>query len=129
MWLPVCRSDQRTDTATADGASDSADERAAEEAHGPRFGFSVSGPRLASDAWILKTYDLPVYERFRRGEIPRVATLASGMSTTPEQVSAGLASLAAGRHLALGQDGGITMAHPFTAVPLGFSVMGRDSLW
>jgi hypothetical protein len=37
--------------------------------------------------------------------------------------------LAAARHLALGSDGEITMAHPFTAVPLGFSVMGRDTLW
>jgi hypothetical protein len=40
-----------------------------------------------------------------------------------------LASLAAARHLALGSDGEITMAHPFTAVLLGFSVMGRDALW
>ena len=41
----------------------------------------------------------------------------------------GLLTLGAARHLALGSDGEITMAHPFTAVPLGFSVMGRDTLW
>ena len=41
----------------------------------------------------------------------------------------GLLTLAAAWHLALGSDGEITMAHPFTAVPLGFSVMGRDTLW
>jgi hypothetical protein len=129
MWLPVCTSDQRTDTATADGAPDPADERVVEEANGPRFGFSRQWSPASLRCVDTEDLRLAVYERFRRGEIPRVATLASGMSTTPEQVSAGLASLAAGRHLALGQDGGITMAHPFTAVPLGFSVMGRDSLW
>ena len=48
---------------------------------------------------------------------------------TAGEVTAGLATLAAERHLALGADGEITMAHPFTVVPLGFSVMGRDTLW
>ena len=41
----------------------------------------------------------------------------------------GLLTLRAARHLALGSDGEITMAHPFSTVPLGFSVMGRDTLW
>ncbi|HEX5510182.1 MAG TPA: organomercurial lyase [Actinomycetales bacterium] len=72
---------------------------------------------------------LAVYERFKRGEIPRVAALAADLSTTAERVAIGLGALAAERHLALGPDGEITMAHPFTAVPLGFSVMGRDTLW
>jgi len=44
-------------------------------------------------------------------------------------VRSGLLTLGAARHLALGSDGEITMAHPFTAVPLGFSVMGQDTLW
>lgn len=33
------------------------------------------------------------------------------------------------RHVVLGADGEIVMAHPFSAVPLGFSVMGRETLW
>ena len=33
------------------------------------------------------------------------------------------------RHVVLGADGRIVMAHPFSSVPLGFSVMGRDTLW
>ena len=33
------------------------------------------------------------------------------------------------RHVVLGTDGSIVMAHPFSAVPLGFSVMGRETLW
>ncbi len=33
------------------------------------------------------------------------------------------------RHIVLDRDGRIVMAHPFAAVPLGFSVMGRETLW
>ena len=72
---------------------------------------------------------IAVYDRFRRGQIPRIAALARDLAVSPEQVSAGLATLAAQRHLALDADGEITMAHPFSAVPLGFSVMSQDTLW
>jgi Alkylmercury lyase len=51
------------------------------------------------------------------------------VSATEDDVRSGLATLAAARHVALGPDGEIAMAHPFTAVPLGFSVMGRNVLW
>jgi Alkylmercury lyase len=70
-----------------------------------------------------------VYDHFRQGEVPRVARLAGALSATEDDVRSGLATLAAARHVALGRDGEIAMAHPFTAVPLGFSVMGRDALW
>ena len=63
------------------------------------------------------------------GRVPRIADLATELLATREQVRSGLLALAAARALALGSDGEITMAHPFTAVPLGFSVMGRDTLW
>jgi len=33
------------------------------------------------------------------------------------------------RHVALGTGGEIVMAHPFAAIPLGFSVMGHRTLW
>jgi alkylmercury lyase-like protein len=72
---------------------------------------------------------IAIYERFRRGESARVSALARDLSVSPGEVSAGLMNLAAHRHVALGQDGQIVMAHPFAAVPLGFSVMGRDTLW
>lgn len=72
---------------------------------------------------------IAVYDRFRRGQIPRIAALAHDLAVSPEQVSSGLATLAAQRHLALDADGEITMAHPFSAVPLGFSVMSQDTLW
>jgi len=72
---------------------------------------------------------IAVYDSFRRGQIPRIAALADDLSVTAGEVIEGLTTLAAQRNLALGPNGEITMAHPFTAVPLGFSVMGRDTLW
>jgi hypothetical protein len=44
-------------------------------------------------------------------------------------VRAGLAELARARHLVLDQADQIVMAHPFSAVPLGFAVMGGQTLW
>jgi hypothetical protein len=72
---------------------------------------------------------IAVYDHFRRGQTPSVATLAAHLSVPPEQVRTALATLAQQRHLALGADGEITMAHPFTSLPLGFSAMGRSTLW
>jgi Alkylmercury lyase len=77
----------------------------------------------------LEDLRLAVYTECRRGRVPRIADLATELLATREQVRSSLVMLAAARHLALGSDGEITMAHPFTAVPLGFSVMGRDTLW
>lgn len=77
----------------------------------------------------LEDLRLAVYEGCRRGRVPRIADLATELLATREQVRSGLLTLGAARHLALGSDGEITMAHPFTAVPLGFSVMGQDTLW
>ena len=77
----------------------------------------------------LEDLRVAIYAGCRRGRVPRIADLATELLATGEQVRSGLLTLAAARHLALGSDGEITMAHPFTAVPLGFSVMGRDTLW
>ncbi len=58
-----------------------------------------------------------------------MASLAGDLGIAPDEVRRALATLADQRHLALDTNGEITMAHPFTAVPLGFSVMGRETLW
>ena len=61
---------------------------------------------------------LTIYRSFAEtGRAPEVADLAA------------LRELAAARHVVLGDDGRIVMAHPFSAVPLGFSVMGERTLW
>ena len=72
---------------------------------------------------------IAVYDRFRRGQTPSVTGLATDLSLALREVRAELESLAAERHLVLGPDGEITMAHPFSSVNLGFSVMGQDTLW
>ena len=73
---------------------------------------------------------LGVYEIFRdTGTAPDLADLAAQLGASDSEVRAGLDALARGRHLVLDGLGQIVMAHPFSAVPLGFSVMGRSTLW
>jgi hypothetical protein len=63
---------------------------------------------------------LAVYRSFAEtGSPPPAGTLdAEALGELHEQ-----------RHVVLGADGEVVMAHPFATVPLGFSVMGRDTLW
>jgi hypothetical protein len=78
----------------------------------------------------LEDLRLAVYRAFaRHGAVPDAAGLAAMLGTAPGEVTAGLRELAASRHVVLDADGRIVMAHPFAAIPLGFSVMGRGTLW
>ena len=73
---------------------------------------------------------LAVYRTFAAtGRAPGSGELAAQLRTGTEEVAVGLRELAAERHVVLNDEGRIVMAHPFSAVPLGFSVMGRDTLW
>jgi hypothetical protein len=73
---------------------------------------------------------LAVYAAFAEtGRAPRADELAAQLGGDAREVGGGLAELARGRHLALDGRGEIVMAHPFSAVPLGFSVMGARTLW
>jgi hypothetical protein len=73
---------------------------------------------------------LAVYRHFAdTGRAPGVAELTIQLRWAPADVERGLWQLAAERHLVLSERGEIVMAHPFAAVPLGFSVMGRATLW
>ncbi len=70
-----------------------------------------------------------VYRSFAdTGRAPEVATLAERFGTN-DAVIDGLRALAHARHLVLDPDDRILMAHPFAAIPLGFSVMGNSTLW
>jgi hypothetical protein len=51
------------------------------------------------------------------------------VGTDKAQVTRAIRELAAERHLALDAAGNIVMAHPFSSVNLGFSVMGDKNLW
>jgi len=54
----------------------------------------------------------------------------TGRAPEPGSIDEGaLRALHEQRHVVLGADEQIVMAHPFSAVPLGFSVMGRETLW
>ena len=76
----------------------------------------------------LEDLRLAVFATFiRTGTAPTTADLARGQDE--HTVVEGLRVLAAQRHLVLDDDDRIVMAHPFSAVPLGFSVMGRSTLW
>jgi hypothetical protein len=73
---------------------------------------------------------LAVYRAFAaNGRAPDTDGLARSLGAEPDAIRTGLRALAAARHLVLDPDDAILMAHPFSAVPLGFSVMGSATLW
>ena len=86
---------------------------------------------MGEDARVdLEDLRVAVYRSFARtGRAPRADDLAQQLTLNMATVRAGLAELAGTRHLVLDQAGHIVMAHPFSAVPLGFAVMGRQTLW
>ena len=86
---------------------------------------------MCEDAEVdLEELRLAVYRSFASsGRPPRADHLAEQLAVDVATVRAGLAELARVRHLVLDESGQIVMAHPFSAVPLGFAVMGRQTLW
>ena len=73
---------------------------------------------------------LAVYRSFAQtGRAPQMRDLAEQLASDVPAVIGGLEELAVARHLVLDELGRIVMAHPFSAVPLGFSVMGTQALW
>jgi len=73
---------------------------------------------------------LAVYRRFaEHGRPGSPADLARLLGTSEKCVRVRLQELARQRHVVLSDDDTILMAHPFASIPLGFSVMGRHTLW
>jgi hypothetical protein len=73
---------------------------------------------------------LAVYRSFASaGRAPDARDLAEHLGCGVPAVVLGLRELAGARHLVLDEAGQIVMAHPFSAVPLGFAVMGSHTLW
>ncbi|WP_329246350.1 alkylmercury lyase family protein [Actinoallomurus sp. NBC_01490] len=74
---------------------------------------------------------LAVYRSFATtGRPPSRSELAETTGLPIAAVDAGLQALHEEHHLALDPSGErILMAHPFASIPLGFSVMGRRTLW
>jgi hypothetical protein len=73
---------------------------------------------------------LAVYRTFaEHGRAATVEELAAVSGSESADVERGLRELAEARHVVLDDHGRIVMAHPFSAVPLGFAVMGARTLW
>ncbi len=73
---------------------------------------------------------LAVYRDLARtGRAPTPKELASRLGLSGPEVRDGLRALAAARHIVLDADDRVLLAHPFATIPLGFSVMGRETLW
>jgi endogenous inhibitor of DNA gyrase (YacG/DUF329 family) len=72
---------------------------------------------------------LAIYRRFSRtGSEATVADLQRDLDLDADTVEHSLAELHETRHI-VRRDGHIVMAHPFASIPLGFSVMGPETLW
>lgn len=63
------------------------------------------------------------------GQVPTTEWLADAFGVDDDDVVGVLQRLAQARHIVVDDDLCIVMAHPFAAVPLGFVVMGRATLW
>lgn len=73
---------------------------------------------------------LAIYRGFAaEGRAPGLEALAARFGVEPGRVRAALRELAAARHVVLDADDAVVMAHPFSAVNLGFSVAGPRTLW
>ena len=63
------------------------------------------------------------------GRAPDRTNLAVELGVGTDEVAAGMARLAAARHVVLDSAGEVVLAHPFATEPLGFAVMGERTLW
>ena len=73
---------------------------------------------------------LAIYRSFAgSGRCMSRRTIAETIGISIADVDGAFERLATERHIALDGEGRVAMAHPFASVPLGFSVMGEDTLW
>ena len=63
------------------------------------------------------------------GRAPSVAELAHGLASDDDAIRGAVRRLAEAHHLVVDEQDQVVMAHPFATIPLGFSVMGRSTLW
>jgi Alkylmercury lyase len=78
----------------------------------------------------LEAIRLQVYGNFAaRGQPGTVDQLAGQLGSTPTDLEDALRQLERQWHLVLDASGEVVFAHPFASIPLGFSVMGSETLW
>lgn len=77
-----------------------------------------------------KEIRLHIYQHFAKfGTSPTISNISKQFYISEDQTRVQLQQLADARHIAINKDFKIVMAHPFSSVPLGFSVMGENTLW
>ena len=82
------------------------------------------------DPRLIERVRLHVYRHLAStGEGMGVLAVADQLGLSPLDAAHAFDALHASRHLVLDADRHILMAHPFSTVPLGFSVMGARTLW
>ncbi|MDQ1576605.1 MAG: hypothetical protein QOH55_1755 [Microbacteriaceae bacterium] len=73
---------------------------------------------------------LAIYQRFAEtGQSSSREYAAAETALDDATVDVAFETLADQRHIVLGEDGEIVLAHPFASINLGFSVMGEHTLW
>lgn len=78
----------------------------------------------------LKDVRFRIYEAFAKYGIPPTPEdLARDTSLTISEIQKVLQELATTRNIVIDEHYRILMAHPFSSIPLGFSVMGSSTLW
>ncbi len=71
-----------------------------------------------------------VYDAFAtQARAPTQGQVSAPAGAYEARVAKAMQELAEGRHLVLDATGEVVMAYPFSAVNLGFSVMGNERLW
>lgn len=63
------------------------------------------------------------------GTAPDISQISKHFNLTNEETIVIMQALAQSRHIVINEKFEIVMAHPFSTVPLGFSVMGKETLW
>jgi hypothetical protein len=85
---------------------------------------------LADMETALKDVRFRIYEAFAKYGIPPTPEdLARDSSLTISEIQKVLQELATTRNIVTDEHYRILMAHPFSSIPLGFSVMGSSTLW
>ena len=85
---------------------------------------------LADMETALKDVRFRIYEAFAKYRTPPTPEeLARDTSLTISEIQTVLQELATTRNIVTDEHYRILMAHPFSSIPLGFSVMGSSTLW
>lgn len=91
---------------------------------------TLTGATLTLDPKTIERVRVHVYrELASTGRAPSVLGVADRLGMRPLEAAAAFDALHASRHLVLDADRRILLAHPFSTIPLRFSVMGSRTLW